>query len=49
MRLSIRTKLIAYFLCAITASMIISGVLVNMQVSSMLKDNMKLTSKQTVY
>lgn len=48
MKLSIRTKLIAYFLCAITASMIISGVLVNMQVSSMLKDNMKLTSKQTV-
>ena len=48
MRLSIRKKLIAYFLLAIVGSVALSGVLVNIRVGDMLDDNMKLSSQQTV-
>lgn len=48
MKLTIKTKLIAYFLIVIIISMSLSAVLVNARVTSILDNNMKLTSQQTL-
>ncbi len=48
MKLSIRNKLIAYFMLAVLAATIISGALVNVRVKGMLETNIKLTSQQTL-
>lgn len=45
---SIRNKLIAYFVLVILCVSLICGVMVNLDTNSILKDNMKLTSSQTV-
>ncbi|MBO5337669.1 MAG: methyl-accepting chemotaxis protein [Lachnospiraceae bacterium] len=48
MKISIRSKLITYFLIAIIGSMSLCSVLVSMRVTNMLDENMKLSSQQTV-
>ena len=48
MALSIRTKLIAYFLLVIIISMALSAFLVVGKVTQVLDSNMKLTSQQTI-
>lgn len=48
MKLSIRSKLIGYFLVVILVSTLLCGLLVNSKVTQMLDDNMKLTSEQTL-
>lgn len=48
MRVSIRSKLIVYFLVAIIGSVSICSILVSLRVTRMLDENMKLSSKQTV-
>ena len=45
---TIKVKLIAYFLVVIIISMTINAVLVNTSVTTMLENNMKLTSQQTL-
>lgn len=45
---SIRVKLVAYFLLVILISMTLSAVLVDNRVTTILDDNMKLTSQQTL-
>lgn len=47
-RTTIRSKLIVYFLVVIIISMTLSAVLVNSSVTSVLENNMKLTSQQTL-
>lgn len=47
-RTSIRVKLVAYFLLVIIISMTLSAVLVDNRVTTILDDNMKLTSQQTL-
>ncbi len=46
--ITIKVKLIAYFLVVIIISMTINAVLVNTSVTTMLENNMKLTSQQTL-
>ncbi|WP_442871534.1 methyl-accepting chemotaxis protein [Anaerosporobacter sp.] len=46
--MTIKTKLIVYFWLAILISMTLSAVLVNTSVTSVLENNMKLTSQQTL-
>ncbi len=45
---SIRNKLIAYFVLVILCVALICGIMVNLDTNSILEDNMKLTSSQTV-
>ena len=45
---SIRTKLIAYFLVVILCVSLMTGVLVTVTTKNVLKDNIELTSSQTV-
>ncbi len=47
-RLTIKTKLIIYFLAVILISMTLSALLVNSSATSVLDENMQLTSKQTI-
>ena len=45
---SIRTKLIAYFLIVILCVSLTTGILVTITTKNVLKDNIELTSAQTV-
>lgn len=47
-RLTIKTKLIIYFLAVIIISMTLSALLVNSSATSVLDENMQLTSRQTI-
>lgn len=48
MKISIRSKLIGYFMAVILVATLLCGLLVNSKVTDMLEANMKLTSEQTL-
>lgn len=48
MKISIRSKLIGYFMAVILVATLLCGLLVNSKVADMLEANMKLTSEQTL-
>lgn len=48
MKITIRTKLIAYFLAVIIISVALSGILINANVKKMFDENIKLTSQNTL-